>query len=47
MTGGKPSSDDLTLRNIGGRREDPREAQADEWAEEALIPRAANLFPPP
>lgn len=32
--------DDLTLRNIEGAREDPREAQADDWAEEALIPRA-------
>ena len=32
--------DDLTLRNVEGAREDPKEAQADEWAEEALIPRA-------
>lgn len=32
--------DDLTLRKVEGGREDPREAQADEWAEEALIPRA-------
>ena len=32
--------DDLTLRKVDGGREDPREAQADEWAEEALIPRA-------
>lgn len=32
--------DDLTLRNVEGGREDPREAQADEWAEEALIPKA-------
>ena len=31
--------DDFTLRKLGGRREDPREAQADEWAEEALVPR--------
>jgi len=30
--------DDLTLRKSDGRPEDPREAQADEWAEEALIP---------
>ncbi len=33
--------DDLTLRNAEGGREDPRETQADEWAEEALIPRVA------
>ena len=32
--------DDLTLRTVDGSREDPREIQADEWAEEALIPRA-------
>ena len=32
--------DDLTLREVEGGREDPKEAQADEWAEEALIPRA-------
>ena len=32
--------DDLTLRKMEGTRVDPREAQADEWAEEALIPRA-------
>ena len=38
---GEAFVDDLTLRNIGGRREDPREAQADEWAEEALVPHAA------
>ena len=38
---GEAFVDDLTLRNIGGRREDPREAQADEWAEEALVPREA------
>lgn len=31
--------DDLNLRNVPGRRADPKEAQADEWAEEALIPR--------
>ena len=30
--------DDLTLRNMEGGRRDPKEAQADEWAEEALIP---------
>ena len=29
-----------TLRDIEGAREDPKEVQADEWAEEALIPRA-------
>jgi HTH-type transcriptional regulator/antitoxin HigA len=33
--------DDLTLRKVEGEREDPREGQADEWAEEALIPKAA------
>ena len=33
--------DDLTLRTVEGERENPREAQADEWAEEALIPWAA------
>ena len=33
--------DDLTLRKVEGRREDPREEQADEWAEEALVPGAA------
>ena len=31
--------DDQTLRKIEGAQVDPREAQADEWAEEALIPR--------
>jgi len=30
--------DDLTLRNIEGVRRDPKETQADEWAEEALVP---------
>ena len=33
--------DDQTLRVVEGRREDPREAQADEWATEALVPQAA------
>ena len=33
--------DDQTLRGVEGRREDPREVQADEWATEALVPRAA------
>ena len=32
--------DDQTLRGVEGRQEDPREAQADEWATEALVPRA-------
>ena len=32
--------DDLTLRDVEGGREDPTEVQADDWAEEALIPRA-------
>ncbi len=33
--------DDLTLRRAEGGREDPRETQADDWAEDALIPEAA------
>ena len=32
--------DDLTLRTVNTETQDPREAQADEWAEEALLPRA-------
>ena len=32
--------DDLTLRDVAGAREDPTEIQADEWADDALIPRA-------
>lgn len=32
--------DDLTLRDVEGAREDPKEIQADEWAEDAVIPRA-------
>jgi HTH-type transcriptional regulator / antitoxin HigA len=40
-TGGEPAFvDDLTLRNVEGAREDPTELQADEWAEEALVPSA-------
>ena len=31
--------DDLTLRDVKAGREDPKELQADEWAEEALVPR--------
>jgi HTH-type transcriptional regulator/antitoxin HigA len=31
--------DDLTLRDLEVGRQDPREREADEWAEEALIPR--------
>jgi len=31
--------DDLSLRDTGSAESDPREAEADEWAEEALIPR--------
>lgn len=31
---------DFNLRKVEGGRENPREAQADEWAEEALIPRS-------
>ena len=33
--------DDQTLRGVEGRQEDLKEAQADEWAQEALVPRAA------
>ena len=33
--------DDLTLRRAEGGLEDPRETQADDWAEDALIPEAA------
>ncbi len=33
--------DDMTLRRTAGEREDPREEQADDWAEEALVPKAA------
>ena len=32
--------DDLSLRDIRGAPDDPREVQADEWAEEAMVPRA-------
>jgi HTH-type transcriptional regulator/antitoxin HigA len=32
--------DDLSLRETEGAKEDPREKQADEWAEEALVPQA-------
>lgn len=32
--------DDMTLRESEGGRADPKEAQADQWAEEALVPRA-------
>lgn len=32
--------DDLTLRDMEGGRRDPKEAQADDWADEALVPRA-------
>ena len=32
--------DDLTLREVEGGRRDPKEAQADQWAEEALVPVA-------
>lgn len=37
--GGDSFVDDQTLRGVEGGREDPREAEADEWAEEALVPR--------
>lgn len=32
--------DDLTLREVEGARREPKEAQADQWAEEALVPLA-------
>jgi HTH-type transcriptional regulator/antitoxin HigA len=32
--------DDLTLRDLETGHQDPREREADEWAEEALVPRA-------
>jgi len=31
--------DDLSLRDVEGAHDDPKEIQADEWAEDALIPR--------
>jgi HTH-type transcriptional regulator / antitoxin HigA len=40
MDGQAAFVDDLTLRDVQGARDDPREIQADEWAEEALVPRA-------
>lgn len=42
MDGGRDTAfiDDLTLRDAEGGNRDPKEAQADEWAEEALIPKA-------
>ncbi|MCY4459552.1 MAG: ImmA/IrrE family metallo-endopeptidase [Albidovulum sp.] len=36
---GEAFADDFTLRKLDRRREDPRKAQADEWADESLIPR--------
>lgn len=45
--------DDLTLRDMEGARRDSKETQADEWAEEALVPHAvwetseARLSPTP
>lgn len=45
--------DDLSLRGVADEGDDPSELQADEWAEEALIPRAiwetsaARLQPTP
>jgi HTH-type transcriptional regulator / antitoxin HigA len=32
--------DDLTLRDVKGHRDDRKETEADEWAEEALVPRS-------
>jgi HTH-type transcriptional regulator / antitoxin HigA len=31
--------DDLSLRDVEGGKRDPKEDEADEWAEEGLIPR--------
>jgi len=31
--------DDLTLRDVERGRREPKESQADEWAEEALVPQ--------
>jgi HTH-type transcriptional regulator/antitoxin HigA len=36
---GESFVDDLSLRDVECEREDSREAEADEWAEEALVPR--------
>lgn len=36
---GGPFLDDLTLRKIDAGKEDPKEKEADEWAEEAVIPQ--------
>jgi HTH-type transcriptional regulator/antitoxin HigA len=33
-----PFVDDLSLREVKGARRDPREEEADEWAENGLIP---------
>ena len=33
--------DDLTLRKVSGTRGDSKETEADQWAEEALIPQSA------
>lgn len=43
MDGGGDESfvDDFTLRSFEGEKIDRKEAQADEWAEEALIPKSA------
>jgi HTH-type transcriptional regulator/antitoxin HigA len=38
---GESFIDDLTLRDVGRGREDSRELEADEWAEEALVPNDA------
>jgi HTH-type transcriptional regulator/antitoxin HigA len=37
----EPFIDDLSLRGIPGEREDRREREADQWAEEALVPADA------
>ena len=37
-TRGEGFVDDLSLRNVKGMRRDPREDEADEWAENGLIP---------
>jgi HTH-type transcriptional regulator/antitoxin HigA len=38
LEGGDSFIDDLTLRDVEQGHQDPREVEADEWAEEALVP---------
>ena len=41
LDSGSAFIDDMTLRKAEVEREDPREKEADDWAQEALIPTAA------